>query len=455
MREFLDLLEECGELRRVAARVDPQHEIGAICKVLNERPDSPAVLFENVAGSTLPVVAQLLASNRRIALALGVSEDAMFEETVRRATRPLPPTTVASGACQEVVLEGDAVDLRQLPICTNNPADGGPYITAGHVFIEDPEYGKNLSIYRMMLRSRNEVFLRFTPGHDGYDFFQAAEQRGATRFPVAVAIGVEPAIHLASQFEPAAGVYELDTAGGLRGAPVEMVRCRTVDLEVPAAAEIILEGEIGIPPATGTEGPFGEFVGYTTEAVPNERILRVTAITHRRQPIYHNIWLGKPPHEHLWVDGLTYGVAAYLELKATYPALKKAYAPPWGQSIVLVMQVHEHLKRPGLVDNLLAASLFTRSGMWKHVLVVDEDINVYDPNELLWAFTSPVQPARDTFIIPKGFTSRLEPSATSEGVTSKLMIDATMKPGFRGTVAEPTPEMRAYVRGRWREYGLD
>ena len=454
LKNFLEVLERAGELQKVKASVDPKHEIGAICKILNESPGSPAVLFENVKGSNISVVGQLLASDKRVAMALGLSQENVFDETVERAGNPIPPRLVAAGPCQEVVMEGSDVDVTRLPLCTNNPNDGAPYITAGHVIIKDPEYGMNLSIYRMMLVSRNEVTLRLTPGHDGYDFMKNAEKRGQKKFEVAVCIGVPPAVYVASQFEPRIGVYELEIAGGLLGQPVDVVKCRSVDLEVPALAEIVLEGELSVPAKTGPEGPFGEFCGYTTQIVPSERIMTIKAITHRRNPIYHNIWLGKPPHEHLYIDALTYAAAAYQELKPAYPALKKAYAPAWGVSIVLVLQVENRLKRAGLMDNMLAASLYTRSGKWKHVIIVDEDINLYDPNEVLWALTTRFQPATDMYVIPRGITSSLEPSSTPEGVTSKLMVDATIKNGFRGRVAEPSQEMRGAVLKRWKEYGF-
>ncbi len=454
LREFLKVLEEEHELQKIKVEVDPKHELGAICKIHNERPNSPALLFENVKGHTIPVVGQLLASDRRVALALGLSQENVFNETVQRASNPIAPKLVSKGASQDVVLEGADVDLTKLPLCTNNPRDGGPYITAGHVIIKDPEYGMNLSIYRMMLVSKNEVTLRFTPGHDGYDFMKNAEKRGQKKFEVAVCIGVPPAVYVASQFEPRIGVYELDIAGGLVGEPVEVVKCRTIDLEVPALAEIVLEGELTIPAKTGDEGPFGEFCGYTTAQVPNERIMTVKAVTHRKNPVYHNIWLGKPPHEHLYVDALTYAVAAYQELKPAYPALKKAYAPPWGVSIVLLLQLEKRLMRPGIVDNILAASLYTRSGKWKHVFVLDEDVVLEDPNEVLWALTTRFQPATDMFIIPRGITSSLEPSATVDGLTSKLMLDLTIKKNFRGEVAEPTASMRESVLKRWNEYGF-
>ena len=454
LREFLDQLEKAGELDTVAAEVDPKHELGAICKIFNERPNSPALLFENVKGSTVPVVGQLLASDRRVALALGLSKKNVFEETVRRASTPITPRRVSAGPCQEVVMEGTDVDITKLPLCTNNPRDGGPYITAGHVIIKDPEYGNNLAIYRMMLVSKNEVTIRFTPGHDGHDFIRNAEKRGQKTFEVAVCIGVPPAVYVASQFEPRAGVYELEIAGGLSGEAVDVVKCRTIDLEVPALAEIVLEGELTIPAKSGDEGPFGEFCGYTTAQVPNERIMTIKAVTQRRNPIYHNIWLGKPPHEHLYVDALTYAVAAYQELKPAYPALKKAYAPPWGVSIVLILQLEKRLMRPGIVNNILAASLYTRSGKWKHVFVVDEDINLEDSNEVLWALTTRFQPATDMYVIPRSITSSLEPSAGADGLTSKLMLDLTMKENFRGEVAEPTEQMRRTVLQRWKEYGF-
>jgi UbiD family decarboxylase len=454
LREFLKVLEEEHELQKIKVEVDPKHELGAICKLHNERPNSPALLFEHVKGHKIPVVGQLLATDQRVALALNLPREHVFDETVRRAAKPLPPRRIPQGPCQEIIFEGADVDLGNLPICTNNPNDGGQYITAGHVIIKDPEYGNNLAIYRMMVVSKNEVTIRFTPGHDGHDFMRAAEKRKQDKFEVAVCIGVPPAVYVASQFEPRAGVYELEIAGGLAGEPVEVVKCRTIDLEVPALAEIVLEGELTIPAKTGDEGPFGEFCGYTTAQVPNERIMKIKAVTHRRNPIYHNIWLGKPPHEHLYVDALTYAVAAYQELKPAYPALKKAYAPPWGVSIVLILQLEKRLMRRGIVNNILASSLYTRSGKWKHVIVVDEDINMEDPNEVLWALTTRFQPATDMFVIPRSITSSLEPSAAADGLTSKLMLDLTVKENFRGEVAEPTDTMRQQVLRRWAEYGL-
>lgn len=453
LSDYIDRLEQIGELKRITAEVDPKYEIGAICRKLNVT-KGPAVLFTNVKGSTMPVVSQLLASNRRLAEAIGCSEEDLFQETMRRTSNLIPPRLIDQGPCQEVTKYGDDVDLDALPLATNNPGDGAPYITAGHVILKDEELGFNLAIYRMMRHSKNEVFIRFIPNHNGWAFLKKAEERNLPFLPVAVAIGVDPAIYIASQSEPQIGSNELEIAGGLRNKAVDVVKCKTIDVEVPANADIILECELPIPWKTGIEGPFGEFCGYTTGAVDGERIMTVKAITHKKSPIYHNIWLGKPPHEHLYVNAISYGSQAYHDLKARFPAVKAAYAPPSGVSIKLVIQVDQKLKVPGMVNNLLAASAWTRGSIWKEVIVVDDDINIMDNDEIDWAVVTRVQPDRDIFILPRGRGSSLDPSSEANGMTSKTFIDATMKEGFRGDTAEPTRDMMATIDARWEEYGF-
>lgn len=454
LADFLGRLEQAGELHRVSVEVDPKHEIGAICRKLNIT-KGPAVLFEKVKGSKIPLVSQLLATNRRLALALDCDERNLFAHALERSGNLVAPRLVERGPCQDVVKLGKEVDLNELPLATNNPEDGGPYLTAGHVILKDPELGYNLAIYRMMCRSRNEVNLRFIPSHHGWAFLKKAEQRGQAALPVAVALGVEPAIYIASQFEPKLGANELEIAGGLRNKAVEMVKCRTIDCEVPAHAEIVLECEMKLPSDTGDEGPFGEFCGYTTDMVKNERVMTVKAITHKKKPIYHNIWLGKPPHEHLFINAISYGVQCYHDLRVRYPAVKAAYAPPSGVSIKLVIQIDEKMNTPGMVKNLLAASLWTRGAMWKEVIVVDDDIDITNNDEVDWAVVTRVQAARDISILCGGQGSRLDPSSDAYGVTDKLFIDATKKRGFRGTVAEPTKAMMEKIESRWKSYGFD
>jgi 2,5-furandicarboxylate decarboxylase 1 len=453
LADFLKQLEEAGELHRVSVEVDPKHEIGAICRKLNIT-KGPAVLFEKVKGSKIPVVSQLLATNRRLALALDCDEKNLFGDTLARSGQLIPPRLVESAPCQEVVKHGKEVNLDELPLVTNNPDDGGPYLTAGHVILKDAELGYNLAIYRMMYRSRNEVYLRFIPSHHGWAFLKKAEQRGNSALPVAVAIGVDPAIYIASQFEPRIGANEMEIAGGLKNKAIDVVKCKTIDCEVPAHAEIILECEMKLPPNRGNEGPFGEFCGYTTDMVENESAITVKAVTHKKNPIYHNIWLGKPPHEHLFINAISYGIQAYYDLKVRYPAVKAAYAPPSGVSIKLVIQIDEKMNTPGMVKNLLAASLWTRGAMWKEVVAVDDDIDITNSDEVDWAVVTRVQPTRDIFIVPGGQGSRLDPSSDAYGVTDKIFIDATKKKGFRGRVAEPTKAMMEKIESRWSKYGF-
>lgn len=453
LSDYIAELERQGELQRISVEVDPKHEIGAICRKLNLT-RGPAVLFEKVKGSKMPVVGQLLATNKRLATALDSTERDLFNEALRRSANLFPPNLVSDGPCQEVVKYGADVNLDELPLVTNNPCDGGRYITAGHVILKDQELGGNLAIYRMMYYSKNELFIRFLSSHHGWAFFKKAEEHGLPSFSIAVAIGVDPTIYIASQYEPKAGVNELEIAGGLRKKPVDIVKCKTIDVEVPAHAEIILECEMKIPPKTGTEGPFGEFAGCATGIVENERIMTVKAIAHKENPIYHNIWLGKPPHEHLFINAISYGVQVYYDLKPRFPAIKAAYAPPSGVSIKLVIQIDEKLKYPGMVNNLLAASLWTRGTLWKEVIVVDEDINIFDSDEVDWAVTARVQPDRDIFILPRCHGTPLDPSSDPEGVSGKIFIDATKKKDFKGTIAEPTKEMMERIEARWKEYGF-
>ena len=453
LSDFLSRLEELGELQRVSAEVDPKYEMGAICRKLNMI-GGPAVLFENVRGSNISVVSQLLASNRRLAIALDSSEEDLFEEVSRRSKQFMPPNLISHAPCQEVVKYGDEVDITELPLAINNPGDGGFYITAGHVLQKDQELGHNLAIYRIMRHSRNELFLRLVPAHHGWAFLKKAEERGLPAMPVAIAIGVDPAVYIASQFAHNLGFNEMEIAGGLRKKPVDVVKCKTIDVEVPAYAEIILECEMPLPPKTGTEGPFGEFTGHTSGVVENERIVKVKAVTHKANPIYQNIWLGKPPHEHLYINALTYAVPAYQDLKSKFPALKAAYAPPSGVSMKLVLQIDPKLKYPGMVNDLMLSSLGTNGGLWKEIIVVDDDTNIFENAEVDWAIITRAQPDRDMVIIPRCHAIFLDPSSPSPGITSKVFIDATKKEGFKAQVAEPAREMMESIQNKWAQYGF-
>ena len=331
---------------------------------------------------------------------------------------------------------------------------GEPYLTAGLVIVKDPEYGRNLGVYRMMFAGRNQTFLRFRPGHHGYEYYKRAELRGEKKLEVAVAIGADPAVFLGSQFVAGIDVDEFTIAGALRGQPVELVRCETVDLEVPATAEIVLEGYVSIPPEVGDEGPYGEFCGYSVGTVIKEMLWTVQCVTMRKEPLYHGFYLCKGTNEEGVIKSITTSAQIYRELKPAHPAIKRVYCTPAGVgSFHCLIQIDERQKRPGIVNNILASTAGVKAGGVKHVFVFDDDIDITNPEEVEWAFATRVQADKDIFIIPNCSGIRLDPSATSEGVTAKLFVDATKSKEFRAEgLALPPEDVLNRVRQKWDSY---
>src|SRR5215467_308584 len=314
LREYLGALEKAGELARVKKEVDPKFELGAICKTIHDK-GRKALLFERVRGANMPVVTELLATFKRIAMALETDEADLFKEVMERTKTPVEPKIVKSGPCKEVIWKGSDVDLTKLPWITWNKTETAPYLTAGMVVVKDPEYGRNMGVYRMMFADRNRTFLRLSPGHHGYEYFKRAEFRGEKKFEVAVVIGADPTVFLASQFVPGIDVDEFTIAGALRKAPIELVPCETVDIEVPATAEIVLEGTLTIPAEVGDEGPYGEFCGYSVGTVIRERMWNIQCVTMRGNPLYHGFYLCKGINEEGVIKSLTSSVQIYNELK--------------------------------------------------------------------------------------------------------------------------------------------
>ena len=293
-REFLACLEEEGDLVRVTAPVDVRYEIAAYIRKTSDE-QGPAVLFERVEGFDMPAVGGLFAARRRVLRALEYAPGEAFDRFHGGIHSPIDPVLTDRGPCQEVVYEGDEVDLTRLPIPTYCEQDGGAFITHGVQISKDTETGgKNAGIYRMQRKGRNRLgVLANIHQHLGLQIHKA-EQRGEP-LEVAIAQGVDPVIMLATQVKAAYGVDELTLAGGLRGKPVEVVRCRTVDLEVPATSEIVIEGRF-LPHVREDEGPLGEFSGYYGPA-GKRPVMDVTAVTHRRDPIFHAGLTGPPMTE--------------------------------------------------------------------------------------------------------------------------------------------------------------
>ena len=462
MREFLNRLEREGELRKVTVPVDPKFEVGAIAfRELQGRglEGNRAILFEKLAGSAFPLAINLMASPRRYFMALGVSSrEELRRLWCERTSRSLDPVLAESGPAQEVIVEKDP-DLREFPIPTWNERDSAPYITMPCVISKDPETGvRNCGIYRLMVREDwNSTGILAAP-------YRHLAQHCAKAFaakrplPVAVAIGVDPSIMIAAGASFPLGVDEMGRAGALRGAPVEMVRCRRMPLEVPANAEIVLEGEIR-PDDVGEEGPFGEFTGYYGGERAKRPIFRILCVTRRKNPIDVGSYVGRPPQE----DALLLAMTAEMEIlrQCPLPGLREVYVHPHGV-FNAICSIEKRFD--GYAKMMAMAILSVWPGrLLKNVILVDSDIDPRDANQLFWALAMRVNPERDVDVIKEVVSVSLDPAMPPEervsgkNRMSKMIIDATepvKKAGFP-EVCLPKSDVRAQVEANWERYGID
>jgi 2,5-furandicarboxylate decarboxylase 1 len=421
-RDVLRSLEEAGELRRIKKAVDPRH-LSALAAQAKE-----ATFFEAIEGYPQWRVAGALVSTRkRLALAMGCSEADIarrFEDGIRR---PVDAKLVSEGACQEVVRQGDEVDLTAIPIPLMHVKDGGPYISATMVVSKDPEYGRNVGSYRLMYRTPRETGIDLVSSSDMRRYYQRALDAGRP-LEIAVAVGVHPYEMLAASYKAPIDVDEYAIAGGLHGAPVELVRCKTVDLEVPADAELVLEGELLPIGWTADEGPFGEFSHITGDVKWNP-IFRVKCITHRRDPIFYMLQM---PWENDWLAAPVIEAAGLQALRIASVEPVAIRAPVGGCCYwTLVASIK---KRPGEGKNALLALLSVAEV--KLAIVTDDDIDIYNPDDLDWAITFRVQADHDVLIVPGARGKHIDPSVRAWSLgkgglptTAKLGIDATIPEG--------------------------
>jgi 2,5-furandicarboxylate decarboxylase 1 len=421
-RDVLGVLEQAGELRHVKKTVDPRH-LSALAAQAKE-----ATFFETIEGYPgWRVAGALVSTRKRLALAMGCAEADIarrFEEGIRR---PIDATLVATGPCQEVVLQGDDVDLTSIPIPLMHVKDGGPYISATMVVSKDPEYGRNVGSYRMMYRTPRETGIDLVSSSDMRRYYQRALDAGRP-LEIAVAVGVHPYEMLAASYKAPIDVDEYAIAGGLHGAPVELVRCKTVDLEVPADAELVLEGELLPIGWTADEGPFGEFSHITGDVKWNP-IFRVTCITHRRDPIFYMLQM---PWENDWLAAPVIEAAGLQALRIASVEPVAIRAPIGGCCYwTLIASIK---KRPGEGKNALLALLSVAEV--KLAIVTDDDIDIFDPDMLDWAITFRVQADHDVLIIPGARGKHIDPSVRAWSLgkgglptTAKLGIDATIPEG--------------------------
>jgi 4-hydroxy-3-polyprenylbenzoate decarboxylase len=480
LREFVAQLEARGELKRVRTEVSPRLEMTEISdRVL--RAGGPALLFERPAGHDVPVLANLFGSVARIAAAMGakdVSELRRLGELLSYLKEPEAPSGLRdlwekfpllkrvldmapkerTGApCQEVVLEGNDVDIARLPVQTCWPQDAGPLITWGLTVTRGPQKKRqNLGIYRQQVIGRNRLIMRWLAHRGGALDFQDHKQTSNEPFPVAVALGADPATMLAAVTPVPDTLSEYQFAGLLRGARTELTKCIGSELRVPASAEIVLEGTIGAE--TAEEGPHGDHTGYYNEA---ERfpVFTVERMTMRRSPIYHSTYTGKPPDEPAML-GLALNELFVPLLSRQFPEIVDFYLPPEGCSYRLAV-VSMRKQYPGHAKRVMFGIWsYLRQFMYtKFIIVCDDDVDVRDWKEVVWALTTRVDPMRDTVLAERTPIDYLDFASPVSGLGSKMGIDATNKwPGEterrwgRPIVMDESVKRR--VDSLWGELGL-
>ncbi len=450
LREFIAMLEQRGELKRITVEVDPRFEMTEICdRVLKAQ--GPALLFEKPRGHSMPVLGNLFGTPLRVALGMGQERVEALREvgqllaTLKEPAPPrglkdawdklpllkqlfsMTPALVSDAACQQVVWEGVDVDLNRLPIQTCWPGDVSPLITWGLVVTRGPNKSRqNLGIYRQQVIAPNKVIMRWLGMRGGaLDYRDHCLARPHEPFPLAVALGADPATLLGAVTPVPDTLSEYQFAGLLRGARTEITKCLSHDLQVPANAEIVLEGFIH-PGETALEGPFGDHTGYYNE---RERfpVFTIERITMRRNPIYHSTYTGKPPDEPA-VLGVALNEVFVPLLQKQFPEIVDFYLPPEGCSyriavVSMKKQYAGHAKRV-----MFGIWSFLRQFMYtKFIIVTDDDINVRDWKEVIWALTTRVDPQRDTLIAENTPIDYLDFASPVAGLGSKMGIDATNK----------------------------
>ena len=470
LREYLQTLEAKGKLRRVAKEVDKDWELACITRwVLQAVPEESryGLLFERIKGYDMPLAACVFGASRQVyAIAMETEPDQIYEKWIKVLKSSCHYAEVDTGPCKENILRGDEVDLFRFPVPIWTPGkDAGPYFTCTSTITVDPETGShNIGNYRMQLRSKNQVGVQiFDNQHIGMHFQRWA--RGGRPMPIAVAIGVDPAIGLAATAKVPYGMDEFDVASAIRGEPVETVKAELSDLRVPATAEIVLEGEVPLDEEP-MEGPFGEYMGYMGLPGP-KRVINVRAITHRRTPIFQSYVSQMPPSESLVLQQQAHGAAMYKHLvyDLGLEGIRDVLYTSASARAHLIIQMRPQFPGHARKVMLVAQGLMGANSP-KIVTVVDEDIDIRDPFLLEWAMASRVDPAKDIVILHDTETTQLDPSTTleilPEGTSkrlierltgSKLLIDATIKKTYPA-ISLPPKDLMDRALESWEETGL-
>jgi 4-hydroxy-3-polyprenylbenzoate decarboxylase len=477
LRDFVKTLEDAGELKRIKAKVSPDLEITEITDRVSKA-EGPALLFENVEGSRMPLLINAFGSYRRMAMALGVDDlDEIADEIaamihlgppesiidkvkilgILAKLTKFPPKTVRRGACQEVVLTGDRISLDRLPIIKCWPLDADRYITLPQVFTHSLNTGqRNVGTYRLQKLDDRSLAMHWQIHHDGAGHHREYREAGE-RMPVAVAIGGDPVMSYIGTAPLPSCIDELLFAGFLRKANVPMVKCKTIDMNVPADADIVIEGYIE-PDELCTEGPFGDHTGFYSLA-DEYPVFHITAITHRKNAIYQTIIVGKPPMEDCFMGKATERIFLPL-IKTQLPEVVDMNLPLFGvfhnfALISIDKRYPYHAKK--IMHSIWGLGQLMFS---KCIIVVDKHVNVQNVEEVFFYVGSNVDPKRDVTIV-EGPVDVLDHAAPLMGAGSKMGIDATTKWAEEGYQREWPPEIemsaevKELVSQRWKAYGID
>lgn len=483
LRDFINQLEKIGDLKRIQHEVDPCLEITEICDRTLKN-GGPALLFENVKGSDFPVLGNLFGTAKRVAMGMGESEvealrevgkllaflkepeppkgmkDALDKMPVFKQVLNMAPKIVKNAPCQENIIDRDEVDLGRLPIQTCWPGDVAPLITWGLVITRGPEKERqNLGIYRQQVIARNKVIMRWLSHRGGaLDYRDWQQKRPGEPFPVAVALGADPATTLAAVTPVPDTLSEYGFAGLLRGSKTEVVKCSAGEIIVPATAEMILEGYI-YPGEEAEEGPYGDHTGYynETETFP---VFTIERITHRTDPIYHSTYTGRPPDEPA-VLGVALNEVFVPILQKQFPEIIDFYLPPEGCSYRFAV-VSINKQYPGHAKRIMMGVWsFLRQFMYtKFVIIVDDDVNTRDWKDVIWAISTRVDPVRDFTMVENTPIDYLDFASPVSGLGSKVGIDATNK--WRGETAREwgkpismDENVKQRIDAIWNDLGID
>ncbi len=481
LRGFIQQLEQRGQLRRIQALVDPELEIAEIANRLLQA-GGPALLFENVKGSAYPVAINLMGTVERVCMAMNMDKPEELETLGKKLAllyQPRPPKKISQAVelgkalfdvirakpdrdlfpqCHQVVLKDDAVDLTKLPLLRVYPGDADKVVTLGLMITKDPETKiPNVGVYRLQLQSKNTMTVQWLSVRGPTRHLRKAAEMGK-KLEVAIALGVDPLIIMAAATPLPIDLSEWLFAGIYGGAGVHLAKCKTVDLEVPAASEIVLEGTI-TPGETGVDGPAGDHMGYYGGVNEKAPLLHFCCMTHRKDPIYLTTFSGRPPKEDAMMAIALNRVYTPI-LRQQVPEIIDFFLPMEGLSYkVAVISIEKTYPGQARRAALAFWSALPQFNYTKFVIVVDKDINIRDPRQVVWAITSKVDPARDVFILPNNPFDSLDFATEKPGLGSRMGIDATTKIAPESDrpwseTLKPDPDTAALCDRRWAEYGL-